>query len=462
MFQIKEIAISDIKVSNRARVDIGDLKELKESIKKSGQLNPILITENFDLIAGERRLRALQELEKETAICRIMPNVSQSDLFMIELMENVARKDFTWYEELELKKKLHYHWVEQAEKKKQKHGYRETAKKLNCALGGISTDLVLADALEVFPELKDCETKTQAKTLYRKIGDQAQAIQSQENLTKEEKERMKELYSGNFNFPKAKHSDEEPSLEEDPTVGSHDEQREADFSNLSVPEPVYAIEKFETFVDKIPNNSVGFIELDPPYAIDYETNYAAQGKKKATANDWTVEELYNFYSTMLPILYQKLLPNSWVLCWTGVEHWMETNRYAKEAGFITQSRPGIWIKPGGSCNKPSYVMISNYEMFLLFRKEKATFNTNSFLSTIQSDTTNANKKIHQWEKPIKLYDQFFTSLARPGAIFLSPFAGSGNSLISAAKFNMYPMGCDLKQKYAINFYNRFKEYFMEI
>lgn len=56
--------ISEIKVKNRFRKDLGDLTSLKESIASVGLLQPIVIDEEGNLIAGERRLRAFIELGK--------------------------------------------------------------------------------------------------------------------------------------------------------------------------------------------------------------------------------------------------------------------------------------------------------------------------------------------------------------------------------------------------------------
>ena len=56
--------ISDIKIGKRFRKDMGDLTSLKNSIKELGLLQPIVIDENNNLIAGFRRLQACKELGK--------------------------------------------------------------------------------------------------------------------------------------------------------------------------------------------------------------------------------------------------------------------------------------------------------------------------------------------------------------------------------------------------------------
>jgi ParB-like chromosome segregation protein Spo0J len=55
---LKELKIADIKVGNRHRKDMGDLTSLADSIREEGLLQPIGVTEKFELVFGERRLRA--------------------------------------------------------------------------------------------------------------------------------------------------------------------------------------------------------------------------------------------------------------------------------------------------------------------------------------------------------------------------------------------------------------------
>ena len=225
-------------------------------------------------------------------------------------------------------------------------------------------------------------------------------------------------------------------------------------------EPVYATESYATFINKIPDNIVGMVELDPPYAIDFENTAGKATKTKVEVKDWTSKMLYAFYTEYLPLLYKKLLPNSWVLCWTGKEHIEKTQSIATQAGFKIQP-PGVWTKPGGGgSNTPSTTMIANYENFLLFRKGNAIFNYNYLPASIVSPSAKSSSRIHAWEKPIEVYDLIFKQISRAGAIMLSPFAGSGNAMISAAKHDMTPMGCDDDQTYVYRFYENFKNYFI--
>ena len=480
LFIIETLDISDIIIANRARQEIGELSDLMGSIKESGQLNPVLVNDKHELIAGERRIEAMKKLGRKKIIARIMPDISPDDALIIERMENLARKDFEWHEELKIRLDLHTWWKARAEEAGDPPwGFRETAKQLRCSLGGLSTDLVLAAALETFPMLKEYNTKGTAKDAYKKLGQQAAAIQSMENLPKEEKDRMAKLISGGavsklvgkpkeatVNKPlQAQHDDVVPDIT-GLTGGSflNDKEGESPIepetqltTNI---EPSYSIESYKTFLQKIPDNIVGMIELDPPYAIAYEDTAQKANKKKIEVTDWTPKQLDEFYSEYLPLLYRKLLDNSWVLCWTGKEHIEMTQLIAREAGFKTQA-PGVWTKTGGGAsNTPLTTMIPNYENFLLFRKGNAIFNHNYLPASISCASANSSTRIHEWEKPVEVYDIIFKQIARAGSIMLTPFAGSGNSMISAAKHDMNPMGCDDDQNYVYRFYENFKNYFI--
>jgi ParB family chromosome partitioning protein len=70
---------------------LGNIAALAKSIRELGLLQPIVVDEQFNLIAGQRRLVACKELGWETIPTRIL-NV---DNLLAERDENTVRKDFT-------------------------------------------------------------------------------------------------------------------------------------------------------------------------------------------------------------------------------------------------------------------------------------------------------------------------------------------------------------------------------
>jgi len=101
---INEIPISRIQPNPRQprqRFDAEDLEALAASIVEHGVLQPILVTETLDgyqLVAGERRLRASQlaGLERIPAVIR---QLADRDQLEVALVENLQRSDLGPIEE---------------------------------------------------------------------------------------------------------------------------------------------------------------------------------------------------------------------------------------------------------------------------------------------------------------------------------------------------------------------------
>ena len=99
----RQISITDIKIGNRFRKDIGDITDLVNSIKNNGLLHPISITKNCILVAGRRRIEALRKLGFEQIPVTITDiEIKESG----EIDENNIRKDFTPEEMVAVKKYL--------------------------------------------------------------------------------------------------------------------------------------------------------------------------------------------------------------------------------------------------------------------------------------------------------------------------------------------------------------------
>ena len=84
------------------------LQELANSIKEHGVFTPVLVRESingYQLIAGERRVKASQLAGKET-IPAIIVDFSDEQMMEISLLENVQREDLSAIEEAKAYKQL--------------------------------------------------------------------------------------------------------------------------------------------------------------------------------------------------------------------------------------------------------------------------------------------------------------------------------------------------------------------
>tara|TARA_Y100000768_G_scaffold266879_1_gene203872 strand:- start:193 stop:990 length:798 start_codon:yes stop_codon:yes gene_type:complete len=99
---VEILKISESKSQARTYFDPNKLEELSESIKKSGVLQPIIVqqvgNESYQLIAGERRLRASKSAGLKTIPC-LVKDVSDKDAAVLGLVENVQRSQLNTIEE---------------------------------------------------------------------------------------------------------------------------------------------------------------------------------------------------------------------------------------------------------------------------------------------------------------------------------------------------------------------------
>lgn len=101
------ININEIKVVDRIRKDFGNIQELADDIKQNGLINPPVVTpDNYELIAGERRLRAMKLLGYNQIEVRPMAVKDAEHQLNLEISENETRKDFSKAERIDYARRL--------------------------------------------------------------------------------------------------------------------------------------------------------------------------------------------------------------------------------------------------------------------------------------------------------------------------------------------------------------------
>ncbi|MBL7074110.1 ParB/RepB/Spo0J family partition protein [candidate division KSB1 bacterium] len=96
---VQEIELAGIKSNPyqpRQQFDREGFEELKRSIEEKGIIQPIAVRkagDGFEVIAGERRVRACKELGWEKIAAYALENISDGEMLEIALVENIQRED---------------------------------------------------------------------------------------------------------------------------------------------------------------------------------------------------------------------------------------------------------------------------------------------------------------------------------------------------------------------------------
>ncbi|OWZ83480.1 nucleoid occlusion protein [Natranaerobius trueperi] len=110
---IQEIPLEKIEANPyqpRKEFDEDKLQELIQSIKTYGLLQPIVVrkvpdSDKYQIVAGERRYRALTQLQRET-VSAIVRNLNDTSMAALAMIENIQRENLNFVEEAEGYQKL--------------------------------------------------------------------------------------------------------------------------------------------------------------------------------------------------------------------------------------------------------------------------------------------------------------------------------------------------------------------
>lgn len=205
------VDIEKVKVGDRIRKDMGNLEELSEDIKKNGLINPPVVTPDYELIAGERRLQAMKNLGYKQVEVRVMTVENAEHKLNLEINENENRKDFNKAERIEYARQLER--IERV-KAKERQGIRNDLN-ITQNFGGSETDDIVAKKLDIgsgeqyrkekyIADNADDEIlkawneeKISTHKAYTRVKELEKKLKEQEEIVKEKDEEIGELRFSN-------------------------------------------------------------------------------------------------------------------------------------------------------------------------------------------------------------------------------------------------------------------------
>ena len=107
---LAEVPVAQIEPDpDQPRKDVGDIEDLKASIKEHGIIQPCIVSivsdDKYRLIAGERRFTAALAVGLETVPC-IIRSIEEHRRLEVQLIENIHRKELNPIEEATTYKRL--------------------------------------------------------------------------------------------------------------------------------------------------------------------------------------------------------------------------------------------------------------------------------------------------------------------------------------------------------------------
>lgn len=374
-----ELPLSEVKVTRRReREELGDIEELAISIAKFGLLEPIIVDDNNELIAGFRRLTAHQQNGAVTILAIRQNDIDEITAKELELEENFRRKDMTWQERVR--------GLEELDRLRRMKDPNWNQVKTAIVAGGnttqrdVSQAISMAKMMELFPEIKKAKSLNQAQ-----------------------------------NWAKAKAASVQRVIEVKENPQSY-----ADIeSKLILGDSVEVIKT-------VPDESFHAIITDPPFGIGYEDRTAGNTDSVTAYED--DEEKYRRILSMAPDLYRVLKPNGWCVWFLGMTWYQEAKETFRAAGFVVDEIPIIWDRSAGRCftTRPDRWFPKGYDIALHMIKGEPKMAKPLRSNILAIPPVPTEEREQSVERPVELYKALITALTIPGEKVADFFAGSGS------------------------------------
>ena len=455
------VSIDKIIVKARARVDMGeDFPQLVESIRLRGQMNPLLLhKKDFQLLAGFRRLTALQQLGHTEAKVRFYEDLTPVDKKIIEVEENI-HKTLTWDERAKLYAEIHALQQDEHGKRVKGHksggwGLADSAEMLGLSEGNLSKDLTLADALEVLPELGKLSSRRQALKMVDRI--QEAAILSE--------------------------------------IARRDEEDVTTVGSVSKPYTMHRGDAVKYLKEMVEDETIDLVIFDPPWGVHIHEIASSRGPKgeKTSYKDDSEDTAVNLALNLLPEIHRVMKEDAHMYMFIGVQYrdyyldiltnfdtllkridlWktlfpeadkslsafkkeVERNQKLRDWKFHVEEVPLIWVKEGGGYTDFEHKFMPRYEAVLFCSKgiKKRLNEVTSNVFEVQRPLT--TERTHTQEKPLELIQKFIKVSSQPHEIVLDPCAGSFSTTIAATLMGRRSIAIDNDELCYIKGMNRVK------
>jgi ParB-like chromosome segregation protein Spo0J len=412
------IHAEDIHTGERQRKEFKDkeLIDLADSILRVGLIHAPVITQDYTLVAGERRLRALavtessgkyqyggEDYEYPEVPVHIVPYNDPKLLFEIELEENLRRVNLTPMEEAQAIAKLHEVRLVEAPAQTMK----ETAKEV-------------AELKGKEPTARDEERVANA-ILIEQFKDDPEVIKAGKvSLNKAAKVARKKM---EFELLRA-------------LTGSSEAPPNSMFT-------MYA-GRAEDVLGGFSPASFDVLLFDPPYGIGAD-KFGEQAMDLGHQYTDTEEDAASLIHYILAAGQEVLKPDAHVLMFCAFELFPRWKKTYEAFGYSVWPRPLIWSKgQQAHVPVPDYGPRYSYECILFAQRGRRKINQ------LINDVLHfppPRDKIHAAEKPAELLAALLDFVAKPGDRVLDPCAGSGSIFIGGRGKEVFITGIEVDANY---------------
>lgn len=405
------IKIDDIKVSQRLRdIDESKVRDLVESIKVIGLLQPIIIDSNNNLLAGNHRLHAVRNLGQKTIDCKVV-NLTELKNDLVEIDENLIQADLSVIEKSE--------HIILRESILEDLGLRATQRNNQYANEDAFTSTQLAKQMHlskrVYQQTKQIhKIDSTAKDILKEthISNNLDSLLMIERLQDRDLQidiakRFQDGYKGNI---RKLIKNIQTEIKRNQILEQLDDYKNTDIEKIQLHHG-----DFRDVVQVLENNSIDLIFTDPPYITDDALElYESLSEIGSRVLKDGGSLLCYLTQSMLPSVIQlmsKFMDYYWII---AIKHGGNNGRHGR--GIFVEWKPVLWFVKG---NRKRDEFVADF----IFSED-------------------SGKMYHDWEQSLVEADYYISHLSNVGDTILDLMMGSGTTGVSSVGCNRRFIGIE--------------------
>lgn len=385
-----------------------ETKDLEQSISQVGLLQPITITQNFRLMAGERRLTACKALGHETIMVRFFEDLDPIEAKIVETEENIKRKDLEWKDLVSAVGEIHDLYVA----RDPLWTMTDTGRALSLTVGTISMYLTVHEQLGQSRVAEAGSVREAYNVLVRRearaSGDALEELLAVSPLI----------------VP--------PSV----TGTSQSIVLQPGAKPLPVQPPEVVLnESFRDWAPAYSGPKFNFIHCDFPYGKDFAAGPQARGAEPEAIYDDSPEVFWTLFDCLLDNLDNIMSLSAHLLFWYAFEYHHEVLRRfeAKAPSLKFYKFPLVWFKSdnAGVASDVRFTPRHVYETCLLARRSDRQLAKPALADLYPAPKSGSDHNLHPSAKPEPMLRHFFQLIVDETTTMLDPTCGAGSALRAA-------------------------------
>jgi site-specific DNA-methyltransferase (adenine-specific) len=436
LVRIEEIIIAD---RQRTKIPAQELKELRDSILARGLLHAPVVSKapgenSYRLIAGERRIRAIQQIyESDQAITydgkvfidgelpvTRLEDMSLADLFAAELEENLMRQELSWQDRARAIARLaELERLERPAATKQEVAEAISEKLPPNPVSGqpLAASHVRATTRQAELITKNLDRPEIAKA--RSFHEAAQLV-LKEDAAKFEAEMIRRRKA---------------------TIAAQTKDPKADLIEVRQGDCLEILPKME-------DKTYDLILSDPPYGLNADKQ-GFRGRSKEHHNyEDNPEYAEEILLTILREGFRVTKNKANIFLFTDIDRFYYLRGAASRMGWTPWRTPIIWRKSETEGLVPwgRQGFARTYEIIFWATKGQAGLRM-PLVDIIDQKRVPRHTRVHAAEKPVGLLQTIIDATTIVGDRVLDPCAGSGSTLEAAYKLQRRATGIELEQRF---------------